>query len=163
MVTDEVKQPLKNLLETVTDDNKNYYVLDDKWNGKKYNEKGYWNDFIFPYGIREKGNHILDNARNKDIINETYDEVKEGIENLIPTTQVNATKLYEYVTGYWGFHDGIGEFWGAGDKYKDKERPTKEDCTATTWGPYEENFKKAKTLLNSLFDNESIEDRKSVV
>ena len=97
-ITDEQKKPLTDLLETVTGVNEqNWYRENDRYNGKTYNKKGFWNEFTAQNGPREIAQLKLDAATTDAMISSAVTELQSAIANLIPKSQLNATNLYEVI------------------------------------------------------------------
>ena len=100
-LTDEQKAPLSSLLATVTGEHESdWYQENDRFNGNLSDtitdhNSGFWKKFTATNGPREQAQKILDSATTVDAINAAATDLKTEIAKLIPTTQVNATELYE--------------------------------------------------------------------
>ena len=141
-LTDEQKKPLTDLLATVTGENEQkWYQKNDRYNGKTYNENGFWNEFTAQNGPREIAQLKLDAATTDAMISSAVTELQSAIANLIPKTQLNATKLYEAVQERGNYSE---EFL--------------EDCTDVSAAAYRETSEKAKAYLKLLFDEEKSEE-----
>ena len=127
-----------------------YYGIDeigsDCWNGKEYNKYGFWKkmqDIIA--SARKIYNDELAIQEEVDKAAATLDqsnpnsELSKAIANLIPKTQLNATKLYEAVQAYGNYSE---EFL--------------EGCTDVSAAAYRVTSEKAKAYLNSLFDKKLV-------
>ena len=104
-LTDAQKAPLSNLLNKVADGNSNYYLSNDRYNGKKADtitsKRGsFWATFTAANGPRDKAQNILDTATTVDQITAAVAELETAISKLIPTSQLNATYLYETLQQY---------------------------------------------------------------
>ena len=77
---------------------------------------------------------FADNTKDQVAVNAATEALETAITNLIPITQVNATRLYEAVQAY--------------QKLKES------DYTAASWAEGERLYGKMVTLLDSLFDEE---------
>ena len=110
-----------------------YYDREDRWNGKIYSNQGFWQDMQAAYNQATALLELESAAAQTDIDN-AEEALKNAIANLIPTTQVNATRLYEAVQAY--------------QKLKES------DYTAASWAEGERLYDKMVTLLDSLFDEE---------
>ena len=104
-LTDAQKAPLSNLLNKVADGNSNYYLSNDRYNGKKADtitsKRGsFWATFTTANGPRDKAQNILDTATTVDQITAAVAELETAISKLIPTSQLNATYLYETLQQY---------------------------------------------------------------
>ena len=109
-LTDAQKAPLSNLLNKVADGNSNYYLSNDRYNGKKADtitsKRGsFWATFTAANGPRDKAQNILDTATTVDQITAAVAELETAISKLIPTSQLNATYLYETVQWANGYTD----------------------------------------------------------
>ena len=86
-----------------------------------------------PY-LQTAQNVFADNTKDQVAVNAATEALETAITNLIPITQVNATRLYEAVQAY--------------QKLKES------DYTAASWAEGERLYGKMVTLLDSLFDEE---------
>lgn len=105
VLDDTKKAPLSNLLETVKDRNSNYYLTNDRYNGKESDtisskNGSFWAAFTAANGPRSKAQNILDTATTEDQITAAVAELETAISKLIPTSQLNATYLYETLQQY---------------------------------------------------------------
>lgn len=105
VLDDTKKAPLSNLLETVKDGNSNYYLTNDRYNGKESDtisskNGSFWAAFTAANGPRSKAQNILDTATTEDQITAAVAELETAISKLIPTSQLNATYLYETLQQY---------------------------------------------------------------
>ena len=110
VLDDTKKAPLSNLLETVKDGNSNYYLTNDRYNGKESDtisskNGSFWAAFTAANGPRSKAQNILDTATTEDQITAAVAELETAISKLIPTSQLNATYLYETVQWANGYTD----------------------------------------------------------
>ena len=110
VLDDTKKAPLSNLLETVKDGNSNYYRTNDRYNGKESDtisskNGSFWAAFTAANGPRSKAQNILDTATTEDQITAAVAELETAISKLIPTSQLNATYLYETVQWANGYTD----------------------------------------------------------
>ena len=97
---DDKKKPLSDLLATVEDGNSKYYQSGDRYNGKSADtitdkNSGFWAQFIAENGPRAKAQKVLGTATTVEQISTAVNELKAAIDKLIPTSQLNATDLYE--------------------------------------------------------------------
>ena len=134
-LTDEQKKPLADLLATVVDDNTNYYQSNDRWNGKVASKTGFWTEFTAANGPRAKAQKVLETATTEEQIATATAALQAAIGNLIPTTQVNPTTLYETLQNY------TGGFYGNSTSY-----------TSDTWAPFDAARTAGHALLDGLFD-----------
>ena len=83
-----------------TADSGKYYTTGDKFNGKNTSGKGFWADYQSKLQAANKTN---ENASATQIrIDNAVARLQAAIANLIPTTQVNPTILYETLQNYTG-------------------------------------------------------------
>ena len=139
-----------------------YHHENDRWNGRVYNEDGFWADMRT---VVEAAQTIADNEKatqaQVDAAAKTLDRndsnsaLSKAIKNLIPTSQFNTTALYEAVNTEW--------IWtGTGNKLENKadvvggfQEPLSADsCTFATWSPYAQAVSDADALLKELFDKD---------
>ena len=105
-LTDEQKKPLADLLDTVTGENEqNWYQSGDRWNGKTASKTGFWAEFTAANGPRAKAQKVLETAATEEQITAAVAALQAAIANLIPTSQLNPTKLYEAVQQYKSYTD----------------------------------------------------------
>ena len=134
-LTDEQKKPLTGLLATVTGENEqNWYQSGDRYNAKTKatSEKGFWTEFTAANGPRAQAQKVLDSATTEAEITAAVTALQAAIANLIPTTQVNPTALYEALQSA----NKLQEEW----------------FTAVTWTPFAAARTAANELLGKLYD-----------
>ena len=139
-LTDEQKKPLTDLLATVTGENEqNWYQSGDRYNAKTKatSEKGFWTEFTATGGPRAQAQKALKTAVTEAEINAAVTALQAAIANLIPTSQLNPTRLYE----------GLKSM-GWGDEYLEK------NFTENSIVKFKAKLAEAKEYLNSLFDDE---------
>ena len=139
-LTDEQKKPLTDLLDTVTGENEqNWYQSVDRYNAKTKatSEKGFWTEFTAVNGPRAQAQKVLKTAVTEAEINAAVTALQAAIDNLIPTTQLNPTRLYEAVKQGKGYTD---EWF--------------ESFTENSVVKYKAKLAEAEEYLNSLFDAE---------
>ena len=138
-LTDEQKKPLTDLLATVTGENEqNWYQSVDRYNAKTKatSEKGFWTDFTAANGPRAKAQKALETATTEAEITAATAALQAAIANLIPTSQLNPTRLYE----------GLKSM-GWEDEYLEKT------FTENSVVRFKAKLAEAKEYLNSLFDD----------
>ena len=126
-----------------------YYTSDDRYNGKDAdtitNSQGsFWAEV---QSVADEANRVYTSALNGNANQNAVDEqtdklnqndpgsaLSQALAKCIPTTQANATRLYEAVQAY--------------QKLKES------DYTAASWAEGERLYGKMVTLLDSLFDEE---------
>lgn len=144
-LTDEQKKPLADLLATVADGNTNYYQSNDRWNGKTASKTGFWTDFTAANGPRAKAQKALKTATTEAEITAATAALQAAIGNLIPTSQLNPTRLYEAVQQYKSYTDEWFEAFTENSVVKFKAK-----------------LAEAEDYLNSLFDDEGKPTAKNV-
>ena len=139
-LTDEQKKPLTDLLATVTGENEqNWYQSGDRYNAKTKatSEKGFWTEFTAANGPRAQAQKVLETATKEEQITTAVADLTAAIDNLIPTSQLNPTRLYEAVQQYKSYTD---EWF--------------EDFTENSVVRFRAKLAEAEAYLNSLFDEE---------
>ena len=119
----------------------NYYTENDRYNGaytfskdEQNPSRGAWYNLIKSGGPLEVAKGNLN--RQTDVDNACI-ELAQAISKLIPTTEVNATALYEAV--------------------QDANGKRESQYTAATWTPFAESKAAAETMLADLYDAETRE------
>ena len=144
-LTDEQKKPLADLLATVADGNTNYYQSDDRWNGKTASKTGFWAEFTAANGPRAKAQKVLETATTEEQITTATAALQAAIDNLIPTSRVNATVLYEALNTKWCWQGEDHMLSTAGDPV------SADNCTYLSWQPYAKALKDCQALLEQLY------------
>lgn len=138
-LTDEQKKPLTDLLDTVTGENEqNWYQSVDRYNAKTKatSTKGFWTDFTAANGPRAQAQKVLKTAVTEAEITAAVAALQAAIDNLISTSQLNPTRLYE----------GLKSM-GWEDEYLEK------NFTENSIVKFKAKLAEAKEYLNSLFDD----------
>ena len=132
-----------------------YYHTNDRWNGKVYNEDGFWADMR---AIVDSAQNVYDDEKatqeKVDATTRTLDQtdpdsaLSKAIANLIPTSELNATKLYEALRPlYWA---------GSTDQLADEgitsQQVSADTCTQASWAAYTRATEPAAAYLTKLFD-----------
>ena len=73
--------------------------------------------------------------------------LQAAIDNLIPTSRVNATALYETLNTKWCWRGEDHMLSTAGDPV------SADNCTTLSWQPYAKALKDAQALLDTLYEN----------
>ena len=138
------KEPLSNLLATVADGNNNYIQSGDRYNGKKTDtitskNGSFWAEFTAVNGPRAKAEKVLQDAKTEAEITTAVAELQVAISKLIPTSQLNATYLYETLQQ---------SYQSLPNDYLD------ESFTAPSVRNYRKARSDAQEYLNSLFDSD---------
>ena len=138
-LTDSQKKPLTDLLATVADGNDKYVQSGDRYNGKKTDtitskNGSFWVEFTAANGPRAKAEKALQDAKTEAEITAAVSELKAAISKLIPTSQLNATYLYETLQQY-----------NYSDEYLD-------DFTAPSVRKFRAARSAAQSYLDSLFN-----------
>ena len=138
------KEPLSNLLATVADGNNNYIQSGDRYNGKKTDtitskNGSFWAEFTAVNGPRAKAEKVLQDAKTEVEITTAVAELQAAISKLIPTSQLNATYLYETLQQ---------SYQSLPNDYLD------ESFTAPSVRNYRNARSDAQEYLNSLFDSD---------
>ena len=133
------KTELSDLLDTVKDGNSNYYLSNDRYNGKKSDtisskNGSFWAEFTAANGPRAKAQKVLDTATTEAQITAAVTKLNTAIQKLIPRSQLNATYLYETLQQY-----------NYSDEYLD-------DFTAPSIRKFRAARSAAQSYLDSLFN-----------
>ena len=96
------KTKLSELLNTVTDNNTNYYLSNDRYNGNPAEtitdkRSGFWAEFTAVNGPRARAQRILASDVPQADIDDTVVALRVAISKLIPTTRANTTLLHEAI------------------------------------------------------------------
>lgn len=139
-LTDEQKKPLTDLLATVTGENeRNWYQSVDRYNAKTKatSTKGFWTEFTAANGPRATAQKALETATTEAEINAATAALQAAIDNLIPTSQLNPTELYEGLENFKGYTDEFLEM----------------TFTENSAVRFKAKLAEAEEYLNSLFDD----------
>ena len=120
-----------------TDDG-TYYTKVDRYNAKTkaVSQKGFWADYQSVLQAANKTNE--DASAPQERIDNAVAELGAAIDNLIPTSQLNPTELYE----------GLEDFKGYTDEFLEKT------FTENSAVRFKAKLAEAEEYLNSLFDDE---------
>ena len=126
--TEELQAEIKK----VTGDNEaNWHRENDRYNGRDTSTNGFWMDMQAALAV---ANNCIGNPGTQDIVDAAKASLSDAISKLIPTTQVNATGLYEAVQAY--------------------EKLNESDYTSGSWALRSEAVAKAEAMLAELFDED---------
>ena len=146
----ELVIPDKTALQTAigsapTADDGKYYTTGDRFNGKNTSQNGFWADY---QSVLQAANKTNENASATQIqIDNAVAELGAAIDNLIPTSRVNATALYEALNTKWCWHGEDHTLNTGGDPV------SADNCTTLSWPPYAKALKDAQALLDTLYEN----------
>ena len=150
------------LLSVISDaekiDSTKYHTSNDRWNGSKYSKNGFWADLQAVieaakavYNNENVTQEQVDAAAKSLDRNDSNSALSKAIKNLIPTSQLNATKLYEALRPlYWisienqATYEELGEHW----------KVTADNCTQASWTAYMQTREPAEAYLAKLFDKD---------
>lgn len=136
---------LQEEITRVTGENANaWHHENDRFNGKVTSKKGFWSDLQEPLLTAQR---VVESGGNEATVSEAKLNLTNAIANLIPTTQVNATLLYEALHTDWRWYNHELQL-GTGTPV------SADNCTALTWGAYEAAKAAGQTLLDTLYDAE---------
>ena len=131
-----------------------YYTENDRYNGKITSTNGFWSDY--QTALAEAKAVSENEAASKAQVDNAVTALESAIANLIPSSQVNPTALYEpiqkYTTGNRGYYE------------TDEERPSNgtggkggyllSDYTDASANNYRKALEAAQTFLKDLFDTD---------
>ena len=153
------KEPLQTAISDAEKiDSTKYHTTNDRWNGSKYSKNGFWADL---QAVIDAAKAVYDNegatqaqvdaaAKTLDR-NDSNSALSNAIANLIPASQLNATKLYEALRPlYWissenqATYEELNEYW----------KVTADNCTQASWTAYMQTREPAEAYLAKLFDKD---------
>ena len=146
----ELVIPDKTALQTAigsapTADDGKYYTTGDRFNGKNTSQNGFWADY---QSVLQAANKTNENASAPQIqIDNAVTALQAAIANLIPTSRVNATALYETLNTKWCWYGADHMLSTAGDPV------SADNCTTLSWPPYAKALKDGQALLDTLYEN----------
>ena len=128
-------------------DDGTYYTKNDRYNGKTkaVSEKGFWADYQKVLQQAELVNN--DDYSSQATVDAATATLQAAIANLIPTSRVNATALYEALNTKWCWYGADHMLSTAGDPV------SADNCTTLSWQPYAKALKDAQALLDTLYEN----------
>ena len=128
-------------------DDGTYYTKNDRYNGKTkaVSEKGFWADYQKVLQQAELVNN--DDYSSQATVDAATAALQAAIANLIPTSRVNATALYEALNTKWCWYGADHMLSTAGDPV------SADNCTTLSWQPYAKALKDAQALLDTLYEN----------
>ena len=121
-----------------------FHTTDDRWNGKTISENGFWADY---QSTLAKAKAMLTAASSQEQVDAATVALQAAIDNLIPTSRVNATALYEALNTKWCWHGEDHMLSTAGDPV------SADNCTTLSWQPYAKALTDAQALLDTLYEN----------
>ena len=119
-----------------------YYTVGDRWNGKTISENGFWADY---QSTLAKAKAMLTAASSQEQVDTAAAALQAAIDNLIPTSRVNATALYEALNTKWCWHGEDHMSNTAGDPV------SADNCTYLSWQPYAKALTDGRVLLEQLY------------
>ena len=144
--------------EKIVSEPDKWYHENDKFNGRQFSSTGFWTDMQAAFSTARG---VLGNSDSTEEDKAAaISKLKEKIANLIPTSQLNATKLYEALRPvYWEYGDPLrGEsvrydhitFEDKGEVHK----VSADNCTQASWAAYTRATEPAAAYLAKLFDED---------
>ena len=138
------KTALNAAIASVTGENAaKYFQSDDRWNGNATSENGFWSDMLPKLTAAQTV--AADNTASQTEVDTTAAALQAAIDNLIPTTRVNATALYEALNTKWCWYGEDHMLSTAGDPV------SADNCTTLSWQPYAKAVKDGQALLEQLY------------
>ena len=152
------KEPLQTAISDAEKiDSTKYHTTNDRWNGSKYSKNGFWADL---QAVIDAAKAVYDNegatqaqvdaaAKTLDR-NDSNSALSNAIANLIPTSQLNATKLYEALRPlYWAGSTDQLAYEGIAS-----QQVSADNCTQASWTAYTQAKEPAEAYLAKLFDKD---------
>ena len=126
-------------------DDGTYYTKNDRYNGKTkaVSEKGFWADYQKVLQQAELVNN--DDYSSQATVDAATAALQAAIDNLIPTSRVNATALYETLNTKWCWQGEDHMLSTAGDPV------SADNCTYLSWQPYAKALTDGRALLEQLY------------
>ena len=138
------KTALNAAIASVTGENAaKYFQSDDRWNGNATSENGFWSDMLPKLTAAQTV--AADNTASQTEVDTTAAALQAAIDNLIPTSRVNATALYEALNTKWCWHGEDHMLSTAGDPV------SADNCTTLSWQPYAKALTDGQALLEQLY------------
>lgn len=138
------KTALNDAIASVTGENAaKYFQSDDRWNGNTTSENGFWADMLPKLTAAQTV--AADNRASQTEVDTAAAALQAAIANLIPTTQVNATALYETLNTKWCWQGEDHMLSTAGDPV------SADNCTYLSWQPYAKALTDGRALLEQLY------------
>ena len=119
-----------------------YYTENDRWNGKTISENGFWTDY---QSALTTAKAMLTEALRQTEVDTATAALQAAIDNLIPTSRVNATALYETLNTKWCWQGEDHMLSTAGDPV------SADNCTYLSWQPYAKALTDGRALLEQLY------------
>ena len=121
-----------------------YYTENDRWNGNNSSENGFWADY---QSALTTAKAMLTEALSQTEVDAAVTALQAAIDNLIPTSRVNATALYEALNTKWCWQGADHMLGTTGDPV------SADNCTPLSWQPYAKALKDGQALLDKLYEN----------
>ena len=147
--TDKTK--LNDTIASVTGENAaKYFQSNDRWNGNTTSENGFWSDMLPKLKYAQEV--ASGDGYSQDSVDTAAAALQAAIANLIPTSRVNATALYEALNTDWRWNlsNSLQEGWPENTLW---EKPSADNCTSLSWQPYAKAVKDGQALLDKLYEN----------
>lgn len=142
-VGESIRLNVKDLQTTINNaPTTGYYTVGDRWNGKTISENGFWADY---QSTLAKAKAMLTAASSQEQVDAATVALQAAIDNLIPTSRVNATALYEVLNTKWCWYGADHMLSTAGDPV------SADNCTPLSWQPYAKAVKDGQALLEQLY------------
>ena len=145
-VKESDKTALNAAIAAVTGENAaKYFQSDDHWNGNAASENGFWADMLPKLTAAQTV--AADNTASQTEVDTATAALQAAIANLIPTSRVNATALYEalHTDWRWYYGDLRSDITNSGDPV------SADNCTPLSWQPYAKAVKDGQALLDKLY------------
>ena len=140
--TDKTK--LNDTIASVTGENAaKYFQSNDRWNGNTTSENGFWSDMLPKLKYAQEV--ASGDGYSQDSVDTAAAALQAAIDNLIPTSRVNATTLYEALNTKWCWYGEDHMLSTAGDPV------SADNCTSLSWQPYAKALPDGQALLEQLY------------
>ena len=134
--------------EKIVSEPDKWYHENDKFNGRQFSSTGFWTDM---QAALSTARGVLGNSDSTEEDKAAaISKLKEKIANLIPTSQLNATKLYEALRPlYWAGSTDQLAYEGIAS-----QQVSADNCTQASWTAYMQTREPAEAYLAKLFDKD---------
>ena len=133
-------EPLQTAIENAP--TTGFYTNNDRWNGKTISENGFWADYQSALAAAKT---MLTATSSQEQVDTAAAALQAAIDNLIPTSRVNATALYETLNTKWCWQGEDHMLSTAGDPV------SADNCTTLSWQPYAKALTDGQALLEQLY------------
>ena len=130
-----------------------WHQENDKYNGKELSQNGFWSAMQEKLTLAEQIRN-KEGATGEEIATATSN-LQSAIANLIPKSQLNATKLYEALRPvYWEYGESARYDHITFEDRGEVNKVSADNCTQASWTAYTQAKEPAAAYLAKLFDKD---------